>query len=196
MKRLVIAVDCDDVLVPTTPFFVEAYNKQYGTSVPLEQAHIASDDIWGVTHDVMLERFNEMMQTDTYRALGPADPEVKVLKQLAKYHDLHVVTARKEDEREFTQAMLDLKLPGVFVSLDLVGWTGSKGEVCKRIGADVLIDDSARHLHDAIGLGLPKTGAILFGDYPWNAADSAHADLIVCKSWKEVQRVIEDLANA
>ncbi len=196
MKRLVIAVDCDDVLVPTTPFFVEAYNKRYGTSVRLEHAHIADDNIWGVTHAVMLERFNEMVQTDTYRALGPSDIEVEVLKRLAKNHELHVVTARKEEEREFTQAMLDLKLPGVFKSLDLVGWTGSKGEVCRRIGADVLIDDSARHLHDAIELGLPKGGAILFGEYPWNAADSMHEDLFVCKSWPEVQQMIEDLAHA
>ena len=29
MERLVIAIDCDDVLIPTTEYTVGAYNKKY-----------------------------------------------------------------------------------------------------------------------------------------------------------------------
>lgn len=194
MKRLVIAVDCDDVLVPTTTFFVEEYNKRYGTNVLLEQAHTQSDDIWGATHTVMLERFTETMQTDTYQNLGPTAEEVAVLTELAKNHEFHVITARKEDERALTQAMIDRYLPGIFMSLELVGWQGSKGDVIQRINADVMIDDSARHLHDAIEKGLPKRGALLFGEYPWNTNDSLHDDLTVCVDWAAVKEKVDTIA--
>ncbi|MFZ1301534.1 MAG: hypothetical protein WAQ27_03080 [Candidatus Microsaccharimonas sp.] len=195
MKRLVIAVDCDDVLVPTTPFFVEYYNQKYGTNVALAEAHIDSDDIWGVSHDEMLERFGELMLTDAYRTLGPSEVEVAVLTELAKHHELHLVTARKEHERQATQEMLDTQLPGVFTSMEFVGWNGSKGEVCKQLGADVLVDDSSRHLHNAIELGLSRTGAILFGDYAWNETSHSHDDLTHCADWPAVKKVIDALAS-
>ncbi len=195
MRRLVIAIDCDDVLVATTPFFIGEYNKAYGTNVQLSQAHVMTEDLWGAPVDEVIVRIDAFMNTDAYRALGPSPEEVRVLKELAQNHSLHLVTARKETERELTQAMLDRDLKDVFVSIDLVGWQGSKGEVCARIGADVLIDDSARHLHDAMKNGLSKDGAILFGDYPWNAADSDHEDLTTCADWPAVKQVINTLAE-
>ena len=196
MKRLVIAVDCDDVLVATTPYFVNAYNKAYGANVSLSDAHDVSEHLWNAPRELQLERLDALSKTEEYRKLGPVQDEVKILTELSKSHTLHLVTARKQEELELTKAMLDRDLPEVFASLNFVGWGGSKGEVCKRVGADVLIDDSARHLHDAIREGLPKTGAILFGDYAWNEADSAHEDLTHCYDWVAVKNVIDTIAEA
>lgn len=195
MRRLVIAIDCDDVVVPTTPFFIAAYNKQYGTDVKFEQAHIEGDDIWGVPHSVMLDRFAEMIESEAYRQLGPSAEEAAILTELSTQHELHLVTARKDSQRLVTQELLELQLPGVFSSMEFVGWTGSKGEVCQRIHADVLIDDNARHLHNAIEQGLPRGGAILFGDYPWNATDASHDDLTQCADWPAVKATINELAT-
>lgn len=195
MKRLVIAVDCDDVLVATTPFFVDAYNKKYGTNATLAQAHDASPEIWGANEEVVVARWAQLTEEDAYRLLAPNPIEVSILRELAMQHELHLVTARKPEERELTQAMLERDLPGVFTSMEFVGWAGSKGEVCQRIGADVLIDDNARHLHDSIAKGLPKSGAILFGNYPWNEADSTHDDLTHCFTWPDVKKVVDSLAS-
>lgn len=195
MRRLVIAVDCDDVLVRTTPFFVETYNRLYGTNATLEQAHDSSFEIWQADEELQLERWADMIHADGYRELGIDPTEATVLRELAKHHELHLVTARKEHEREFTQELLDRELPGVFTSMEFVGWYGSKGEVCRRIGADVLIDDNARHLHDALATGLPAGGALLFGDYPWNVDSSTHDDLVHCLDWPSVQKTIDQLAS-
>lgn len=195
MKRLVIAVDCDDVLVRTTPWFVEKYNQLYGTAVTLADSHSDSDEIWGVPHAEMLKRFAEMIETDEYKQLGPTEDEVAVLTYLAQHHELHLVTARKESERAATQAMLERDLPGMFASMEFVGWQGSKGDICTRIGADVLIDDNARHLHNAITQGLPAGGALLFGEYPWNVDSSNHTDLKQCRTWDDVKRAVDTLAR-
>lgn len=196
-KQLVVAVDCDDVLVATTPYFVEAYNERYGTSAALEDAHSISHEIWGANPELVIQRMGELTMTDEYTALGPTDDEVEVLDRLSQYHALHLVTARKPEEHELTQAMVDRDLPDVFESLDFVGWSGSKGEVCKRIGADILVDDSIRHLHDALKWGLPKGHAILFGDYPWNVVDASQLKGIVrCPTWQDVERVVGEISYA
>ena len=195
MRRLVIAVDCDDVLVPSTPFFIDNYNKLYGTSLSLEDAHTGSEDSWQADRVLIEDRLAQLMETEEYKLLAPSEEAIRVLRELAEHHDLHVVTARREQEREMTQRMLDYILPGVFHSLDTVGWTGSKGEVCQRLCADILIDDSARHLHDAIACGMPKQGAILFGEYPWNRNDGKHEDLTVCPDWLVVKVVVDAIAE-
>lgn len=197
MRRLVIAVDCDDVLVSTTPFFIDSYNQKYGTKVTLADAHSLTDEVWGGDVDVetILARLNAFMDTEPYRELGTSLEEAEILRELHRYHDLHVVTARKEEERAVTAAMIERDVPGVFTSIDLVGWEGSKGVVCKRIKADVLIDDSARHLIDALEHGLPAGGAILFGAYPWNESDRNREGITYCEDWAAVKIAIERIAE-
>ena len=195
MRRLIIAIDCDDVLVQTTPFFVDAYNAQYGTKVQLAEAHIESYDVWNADRPLLEERLAALMDTDAYRLLTPTREAIEVLKELAKYHELHVVTARREHEREFTRQMLDRELAGVFTSMEFVGFTGSKGEVCKRIGAAVLIDDNARHLHDAVKNGLSVDGAILFGDYAWSIVDELNVGMKQIATWNNVKIAVDELAN-
>lgn len=195
MRKLVIAVDCDDVIVRTTPFFVDAYNRTYSTNVTLDKAHYDDDETWNADRATLESRLAELMKTKEYKDLRPSDEEMGVLKELSKYHELHVITARREHERELTQYMIDAYLPDVFTSLELVGFHGSKGQVCERINAEVLIDDNVRHLEDAIKYGLPQQGAILFGDYPWNTESVAPMGFRRCASWKDVQKEIDEFAR-
>lgn len=195
MKRLVIAVDCDDVLVRTTPFFVNTYNEKYGTTATLADSQNVDPEIWGADETTIVERWAALTEEEEYKLLAPDSEEVKILHQLAEQHELHLITARKPEEREFTQALLESELPGVFTSMEFVGWTGSKGEVCERIGAHILIDDNSKHLHDALSHGILSNGAILFGDYPWNKADSFHAGVTSCPDWLSVKQAIDKIAE-
>ena len=193
MKRLVIAVDCDDVLVSTSPYFVDTYNNTYGTSATLEYAHSPDPSVWGASDEVVLERWSGIKRTDGYKGLSPDPDEVKVLRNLAKIHELHLVTARKEEEREFTQTMLDKHLDGVFTSMEFVGWEGSKGDICRELRADVLIDDNFRHLVSARDCGV--SGLLWFGDYPWQTEDLSDMPIVRCRDWREVEAEIERIAS-
>ena len=195
MRRLVIAVDCDDVLVATMPYLIDEYNRQFGTNVDIKQAHQPGYDGWNAEEDVLMERFGALIRTDAYKELGVSASEKAILTELARDHELHVVTARKPVEAAFTQAMLDRDTPGVFSSLELVGFQGSKGEVCKRLGADILIDDNERHLVNAMEHGLPAKGALLFGEYPWNAEEDLKVELTRCRNWEDVLERVKHLAN-
>ena len=193
MKRLVIAVDCDDVLVSTAPYFVDTYNNTYGTSGTLEYAHSPDPSVWGASEEVIIERWYGMTRTDGYKGLSPDPYEVKVLRNLAKIHELHLVTARREEEREFTQTMLDKHLDGVFTSMKFVGWEGSKGDICRALRADVLIDDNFRHLVSARDCGV--SGLLWFGDYPWQTEDLSDMPIVRCRDWREVEAEIERIAS-
>ena len=192
VKKLVIAVDCDDVLVSTTPFFVELYNKLYGTKGTLEQSHNSDSAIWQASEELQIERWFNMTKTEDYKKLAPKPEEVSVLRRLAEMHGLHLVTARKEEERAFTQSMLDQYLGGVFSSMEFVGWNGSKGDVCQVLQADVLIDDNFRHLASAYDCGVEHV--VWFGNYPWQTEDPGDTPIIRCQGWQEVETEIERIA--
>ena len=195
VKRLVIAIDCDDVLVHTTPYILQAYNEQHGTNVTLDDTQDEHLPSWQAAPEVINERWVALTDTDGYRALGPDPEEAMILRELASEHELHLITARRKEERAFTKEMLERELAGVFTSMEFVGWNGSKGEVCARIGADVLIDDNVHHLHDAIAHGLPASGAILYGEYPWNRTDEARDSFVRCLDWLSVKQTIDMLID-
>ena len=125
MRQLVIAVDCDDVLVPSTQKIVALYNQQYDTNVQLDGAHVP--------------------------------------------------------------------IPGVFTEIEHVGLDGSKGEVCQRLKADVLIDDNYKHLVSARECGVDSL--VWFGDYPWQTQVDASGGAMRCRSWYEVQDEIKRITN-
>ena len=197
MQRLVIAIDCDDVLMATTPYFVKAYNAKYGTNVSIETSHIDGEEVWGVDRNTVFQRFDDLTKTEEYFNISPTSEEVSVLTELAGQHSLHVVTARKPEELELTQTIINRDLPDVFASFDFVGWKGSKGAVCERIQADVLVDDSVHNLVDAAEHGMPVEGLLLFGDYFWNQdIPESLAGIKRCATWNEVRTAINAIANA
>lgn len=190
-ERLVIAVDCDDVLIPSRAFLVNEYNRRYGASVRLGQEF----EEWGDEYNEVMRRCGEIAQSSQFKNLRPDTEAMEALCQLAQSHELHLVTARKEDERDFTQTALDAAAPGVFKSMNFLGWTASKGDTCRELGADMLIDDSAHHLRGALQAGI-SGGAILFGDYPWNRDDRADEALVFCPDWNSVKEAIDAIAKA
>lgn len=194
-KRLIIAIDCDDVLIETTEYIVDAYNHQYGTSVTLDRSHDSGNEQWGVVEDELLQRFNELQSTEEYARLLPMPEALRAVKQLARDHELHLVTARDGSIEAITEAMLNEYLPGCFTSMEHVGKERSKGEVCKQLGADILIDDNLRNLLSALESGLPAGGALHFGEYAWNRVEPLPEGAVACFDWAAVEREVARIAG-
>lgn len=194
-KRLIIAIDCDDVLIETTDYIVDVYNQQYDTSVALDKSHDQNNEQWRVPDGTLLiQRFNEIQSTEAYARLVPMPEALRVVKQLARDHELHLVTARDGSIEAITEAMLDEYLPGCFTSMEHVGRDRSKGEVCQQLKADILIDDSIRNLQSALAYGLPAGGALHFGEYAWNRVEPLPEGVVTCFDWEAVEREVERIA--
>jgi len=194
-KKLVIAIDCDDVLVPTAQGIIGNYNERYGTSLHLKHMYRpASFDTWGTDDDdVAIERVNEFLRSDEHAKVVPSPEAIAAVKSLARQHELHLITGRADFLEPLTRRMLEEYFQGCFQSIEhtnfIVASTNnvirrSKGEVCMMIGADILIDDHLEHGKSALDTNLKKV--IVFGDYPWNQQEKLPDGMVRCVDWSAI----------
>lgn len=189
MSRLVIAIDCDDVLVPGTEFSVATYNRLWGTSVTLPRAHELSNDEWDAPREEVARRFDEMYLSEEYATMKPYPEAIAAVRRLAHKYELHVVTARPETIMEVTARMIQLYFPDCFASMQHVGFNGNKGGICEALKADVLIDDNFRHLASAKDCGVATR--IWFGNYPWQTEKPEPGTVTArCLDWTSTEAEI------
>lgn len=208
MRRLVIAIDYDDVLCDTIAQVVNDYNREYGASVGLEHIYTDSSETlraFGVSNlQEAIQRLHKIYRRENYYqrlALIPGAQDA--VKRLADRHELHLITGRQSFLEEATNQTLQRDFPGAFKSVEHTNYysdenekdavSRSKGEVCASIGVDVLIDDHADHIHSAFNHGLKQ--GIIFGDYPWNEKVQLLEGMVRCIDWAAVEKEIERIAN-
>lgn len=194
MRRLVIAVDCDEVLINTTENFMDQYNRIYGTEVSIENAYLLDHpEFKGVERSQIHDRFSEIANTEEFRRLNPRPDAIEVVHKLADSHELHLVTARQASQESTTLQMIDEYFPGCFTGINHIH-EASKGEVCRVIKADVIIDDNAKHILDAKNCGVGVR--IWFGNPPWLVHDADFDGFTdKCADWHEAEKVINRLAS-
>lgn len=203
-RRLVIAIDCDDVLVHTLQATVSDYNKRFGTNLQLsdmyQPARLAT---WGTDDDdEAMARVTDYIKSDDFAQIKPYDEAIRSVKFLAEQHELHLVTGRSDFLESVTMNMLDTYFPGCFQSVEHTNYivmststakTRTKGEVCAQIGADILIDDHITHGKSVIAAGVKRV--IVFGNYPWNQHDALPRGMVRCVNWGETLAEIEQVAS-
>src|SRR5882762_3102397 len=154
IPRRRIAIDCDDVIVPTASLIIENYNKTYGTSLTLDNYYSYDLKIWGVSDDaIAIKRIDNYLMTAEYQGAKPFREAIDTIHALSKYYDLHMVTGRADFLAESTLAMLARYFPDIFKSTQFTNFFGkqprTKAAVCQELDADLPIDD---HLHHAEGV--------------------------------------------
>ena len=204
-RRLVIAIDCDDVLIPTSLITVDHYNQKYGTDLqPVDFYGPATKDTWGTDdNDVAIGRVNEYTQSvEGFVQLVPFPEAILAVKALALKHELHLVSGRSGSLESVTKKMVAEYFPGCFKSIEHTNYMvlsnsvherRTKGEVCLQLGADILIDDHIAHGENVIKAGVKRV--ILFGDYPWNQHEALSDGIIHCVDWDSTVREIDKIAQ-
>lgn len=165
----VIAFDFDDVILPVAEHIFRYYKKTYGIDVP-PQHYYGDPRAWGV--DSLREvsaRVVEHLYDPAYMELRPSTETIEAVKQISHNNTLHIVTGRPVSAAVLTQKTLDDHLPDVFNTVHYIDYNGArsrtKAEVCRQIGAELLIEDNPAHALKVAQAGIP---AVLFGDYAWN----------------------------
>ena len=189
--RLVIAIDCDDVIVDTSHALINYYNRTYGTHLQLKDMYNNSP-AWDVkTEEEAILRCEEFLRTDEFQKIAPSKEAIASIKKMAAVHELHLVTGRSDFLEAATMAMVELYFPKVFASIEHTGMYGgkprSKGDVCVQIKADLLIDDHIRHAEQVASHGIH---VLLFGNYPWNQKKTLPKYIRRVKDWAEVERIV------
>lgn len=189
-ERQRFAIDVDEVLFPFVREFVNYDNPRWGgwlkfsqffsyrfeevLEVPVEEAMKRTYDFYGAKHD----------------HIKPLEDASEVLPRLCKYYEPIIITARPPRFEKKTRGWLAKHLDIEFNEIvhigrsDIVERPISKAEVCRRLGAVALIDDSLEHTAECAAI---EIDGLLFGNYPWNQADVLPEGVTRCRNWWAVE---------
>lgn len=203
--KRVIAVDLDEVLGEFVPQLLLYHNAHYATQLTLADFHSYNFmEVWGGTMDEAVNKVHHFFTTPYFTHMPPIPAAYDTLLALADRHTYHIVTARQHSIEPHTRAWIAQHYPDLFTSLlfgNHYGRTGaarSKADMCREVGASVLIDDSAEHARSVSGV---VEWVVLFdreGKYGWNKGrpeydDHMPANVRRMHSWAEIRAFLEQL---
>lgn len=197
-EKIVVAVDVDEVLGN----FVSALNKfiadRYASIHSVSEYHVYEFfKIWNCSCDEADIRVHEFFKTSYFKkGIYPIPGAQQTLNNLSSFCDLSVVTSRQNVIKDHTIEWLEKHYSGLFKEIHfgnhfaLDGESKPKSEICRSMGAKVLIDDNPRYALECAEVGIRVLLFDYQNSYPWCKTDSSNQHPLVTKvhDWKEVEQ--------
>jgi uncharacterized HAD superfamily protein len=190
MKKPIISVDIDDVLVPHVEDLISWHNKEYGTKMDLVHYHSKNPKDWGSkTIEEAIKRVQRFFTTPDFLDAKPMEDAASALSSLSENYTLIVITSRDNIIEDVTNNWLSRHFPEIFkeahftARFNLEGKSGKKSAVALNAKAEYLIDDTLENALDAAEAGIK---VLLFGDYPWNQLKELPGGVTRVKDWRGV----------
>lgn len=201
-KRLIIAIDCDDVLVDTVHDILNFYNKKYGTDIDETDYYddIRPERLGVATLHEAIDRFNERLMMQEHHDIPPTTEAIETVRRLAVNHELHLVTGRQQVFESATTRMVERYFAGCFTTIEHTNYytvdkkahKRTKGEVCRSLNVDVMVDDFLDHIENALDAGVPH--GIVFGNFDWGKRRPLPKGAVRCLDWRSVEKEINRIA--
>lgn len=187
---MLIGVDMDNVLMdisrPFCRFLKRAYN------IDLRHEDIYTFDIWeilGVTRGRVNEMFSEYYQSHEFRGMQPIEGSQEGVSELwNEGHDLFDITSRPSELIMPTLKTLERDFQNRFVGIQFTRYhlnpndAPTKGDVCRKLGVDIMIEDSLGFAVECAENGTP----VLLLDQPWNQCDDLPQGVTRVNPWHEI----------
>lgn len=175
-KKLTIAFDFDDVIVPYMEYFLLYCSRVLGRHFDYDSLRTLNiSDLFECSKEDANKIFAEFLKSGEWFALHltqPTDECLTALHHLKSLgHNLVVVTARSHNLEGITKAYLSEHLPGIFTDsfyanyYSLAGDSKTKLGICLEQNCSALIDDNPAHIGELLE---SHVQGVLFGDKPWN----------------------------
>ena len=194
MTPLQIGIDFDDILIEFNASIHAYYNKKLGTSI--QKKDVFTYDmhrVWSCEPEEAGRRVFEFCETPEHHAAIPVDGSIEGIDELGKKHKLHLITSRSPAIEDLTLRWLQKHFSDKFAGIHFTGqFFGEKStmrtkiDVCKELGIDLMIEDSASQAKALAGAGIP----VILLDMPWNQEEMPEGITRV-DSWDEIVRTIQ-----
>lgn len=191
--REVVAVDMDDVVVETAAHIIQHVNTTYGVSMTIDRFYTREPEAWGAPDiETAVRRVNSFLETEEYFMSTPIQESITALRSIKKIHDLYIVTGRPDFTELATRKWLKSHMPDLFEDVVFTNYfdpnkVRTKGDVCRELGATVLIDDHIDHCISAQDRGIRP---ILFGRYPWNDVPAIPDGIERAEHWPMIEQLL------
>lgn len=201
--KIAVAVDVDEVLGN----FVSALNRfiadRYSLNHSVSEYHVYEFfKIWNCSRDEADIRVHEFFKTSYFKTgIHPIPGAQKTLHMLSKYCNLSVVTSRQNAIKDHTIEWIEKHFPGLFQEIHfgnhfaLDGVSRPKSDICRSLGAKVLIDDNPRYAIECADVGIRVLLFDYENSYPWCKTNSINKHPLVTKvhNWEEVEQQLNTL---
>jgi hypothetical protein len=185
-----IGIDLDDVLCDFATAFVVYHNDIYSTTLTKEDMWSYKFwDVLNISQEEAVKRVYDFQRTSRMMNIQPIPGAKRAVDSLRKNHGLSIITARDVEFDDITQHWLSRHFPDIFSDIHFAnhyastGDSRSKGDICKEIGVNMMIDDS---FDNAISChGVCDNGVLLF-DAPWNANKQVPDGMHRVSSWYDI----------
>lgn len=195
--KIVVAVDVDEVLGN----FVSALNRfiadRYSLNHSVSEYHVYEFfKIWNCSRDEADIRVHEFFKTSYFKTgIHPIPGARQALQKLSRFCNLSVVTSRQNAIRDHTIEWIEKHYQGLFQEIHfgnhfaLEGQSRPKSDICRSLGAKVLIDDNPRYAMECAEVGIRVLLFDYENSYPWCKIESVDQHPLVTKvnSWEEVE---------
>ncbi|CAL5375677.1 unnamed protein product [Camellia sinensis] len=195
--KIVVAVDVDEVLGN----FVSALNRfiadRYSLNHSVSEYHVYEFfKIWNCSRDEADTRVHEFFKTSYFKTgIHPIPGARQALQKLSRFCNLSVVTSRQNAIRDHTIEWIEKHYKGLFQEIHfgnhfaLEGQSRPKSDICRSLGAKVLIDDNPRYAMECAEVGIRVLLFDYENSYPWCKIESVNQHPLVTKvnSWEEVE---------
>lgn len=196
--KFVVAVDVDEVLGN----FVSALNRfiadRYSSNHSVSEYHVYEFfKIWNCSRKEADIRVHEFFKTSYFKkGIHPLPGSQQALQKLSRFCNLSVVTSRQNVIKDHTVEWIETHFPGLFHEIHfgnhfaLDGQSRPKSDICRSLGAKVLIDDNPRYAAECAAAGIKVLLFDYDNTYPWCKVESVAQHPLVVKvhNWEEVER--------
>ncbi|KAJ6836415.1 uncharacterized protein M6B38_327635 [Iris pallida] len=196
-EKMVVAVDVDEVLgsflAALNKFIADRYSLKHSVS---EYYVYEFFRIWNCSRAEADIRVHEFFKTPYFtNGIHPIPGACNALHKLSTFCHLSVVTSRQNVIKDHTLEWIEKHYPGLFQEIHfgnhfaLDGQSRPKSEICRSLGAQVLIDDNPRYALECAEVGIRVLLFDYHNSYPWSKDDSAVSHPLVTKvhNWEEVK---------
>lgn len=207
----VIACDIDEVLFPYLPAWIDFYNRTHETAVKVSDFHSYNFSRVLVQHDeeYISNVVYDFHNSPEFLEVEPIDGSVTAVRKLQEMGDVHFVTSRQQviaqQTHDWIYRYFGINHDKIHIGnhwckeTDAVTSKKTKAEMCRLIGARVLIDDSVSYIKECAREGMM---ALLFdfnGSYGWSKLkpdDDGDERVTRVTSWQDTIRVIQGIKEA
>lgn len=193
MKKA-LALDLDELMYPFLDNLIGFANARLGQELVKGDFYTYRfEEVWGGSPSESANIVNDFFfQLD--RHPEPIAGSIEAVDRLSAMFELYVVTARHDELEDMTMQWLKEHFPDVFAGVHLCNLYGEnrveKSEICRRVQAVALVDDS---LANVTSVALDGRKGILFGEFPWNGAEHLPDGVVRARTWDEVITEVKGL---
>lgn len=193
---MTIAIDIDDVLADFFPSFISYYNSLHKTNYAKNQFHTNNwwEIVGGTPAEVIGIAYRDFAYQGKMRHLEVFSGAVAAINKIKKNHKLIIVTGRAKEISRDTDYWLTKHFSGCFNDIHFIRSEilkpeiESKYEICKKVGANIMIEDDDNNVRHFTEEGIK---VILF-DQPWNQSIKSSKSIARVNSW---ENIVEEINN-